>query len=153
MTVRLTKNFTLSEFTKSQTAERKGIANSPNEVSVMAMEELCHCVLEPIRSAFAKPIHINSGYRSAALCEAIGSKSTSQHCDGEAADIEIYGVSNYELAKYIEKNLNFDQLILECWDGIEPNSGWVHVSYVSENENRKDVLTYNKKDGYTKGIL
>tara|TARA_R110000796_G_scaffold240290_1_gene361294 strand:+ start:444 stop:902 length:459 start_codon:yes stop_codon:yes gene_type:complete len=149
----LTKNFSLKEFTKSQTAERKGISNSPNEVSVMAMEALCHCVLEPIRSAFAKPIHINSGYRSVALCEAIGSKPTSQHCDGEAADIEIYGVSNYELAKYIEKNLNFDQLILECWTTEDPNSGWVHVSYVNENANRKDVLTYNRKDGYTKGIL
>jgi zinc D-Ala-D-Ala carboxypeptidase len=152
MTVMLSKNFALIEFTKSQTAERKGIANTPNEASVMAMEELCHSVLEPIRSAFAKPININSGYRSAALCEAIGSKSTSQHCDGEAADIEIYGVSNYELAKYIEKNLNFDQLILECWNKADLNSGWVHVSYVGANVNRKDVLTYNKTDGYTKGI-
>jgi uncharacterized protein YcbK (DUF882 family) len=96
---------------------------------------------------------INSGYRSPALCEAIGSKSTSQHCDGEAADIEIYGVSNYDLAKYIENNLNFDQLILECWDGIEPNSGWVHVSYVNDIANRKDVLTYTRSGGYTKGIV
>jgi zinc D-Ala-D-Ala carboxypeptidase len=61
-------------------------------------------------------------------------------------------VSNHKLAKYIEKNLNFDQLILECWDGVDPNSGWVHVSYVGENVNRKDVLTYNKETGYTKGI-
>ena len=153
MTVRLTKNFTLNEFTKSQTAERKGISNNPNEIHVIAMEELCHCVLEPIRSAFAKPIIVNSGYRSAALCEAIGSKSTSQHCNGEAVDIEIHGVSNYDLAKYIENNLNFDQLILECWDGIIPNSGWVHVSYVGENTNRKDVLTYTRAGGYTKGII
>ena len=113
---------------------------------------LCHNVLERIRSAFGKPVNINSGYRSVALCEAIGSKPTSQHCDGEAADIEIYGVSNYDLAKYIEKNLNFDQLILECWDGVEPNSGWVHVSYVNDNANRKDVLTYTRAGGYTKGI-
>ena len=68
-------------------------------------------------------------------------------------DIEIHGVSNYDLAKYIENNLNFDQLILECWDGVEPNSGWVHVSYVGENSNRKDVLTYTKTNGYTKGII
>jgi zinc D-Ala-D-Ala carboxypeptidase len=61
-------------------------------------------------------------------------------------------VSNHKLAKYIEKNLNFDQLILECWDGVDPNSGWVHVSYVGENVNRKDVLTYSKETGYTKGI-
>ena len=148
----LSSHFTLREFTKSQTAERKGIINEPNEDQIEFMEQLCENVLEKIRSAFAKPININSGYRSVALCEAIGSKSTSQHCKGQAADIEIYGVSNYELAKYIEKNLNFDQLILECWDGVDPNSGWVHVSYVGENVNRKDVLTYNKEAGYTKGI-
>jgi len=151
--MKLSDNFSLIEFTKSQTAERKGIENNPNEIHVIAMESLCHHILERIRSAFGKPVMINSGYRSVALCEAIGSKSTSQHCDGEAADIEIYGVSNYDLAKYIEKNLNFDQLILECWDGIEPNSGWVHVSYVNDNANRKDVLTYTRAGGYTKGII
>ena len=151
--MKLSDNFSLTEFTKSQTAERKGIDNKPNGVHVIAMESLCYNVLERIRSAFAKPININSGYRSVALCEAIGSKSTSQHCDGEAADIEIYGVSNYDLAKYIENNLNFDQLILECWDGIDPNSGWVHVSYVNDVANRKDVLTYTKTNGYTKGII
>jgi len=151
--VKLSDNFSLTEFTKSQTAERKGIDNKPNGIHVIAMESLCHNILERVRSAFSKPININSGYRSVALCEAIGSKSTSQHCDGEAADIEIYGVSNYDLAKYIENNLNFDQLILECWDGIDPNSGWVHVSYVNENANRKDVLTYTRANGYTKGII
>jgi len=151
--MKLSDNFSLTEFTKLQTAERKGIVNKPNEIHVMAMESLCHNILERVRSAFAKPININSGYRSVALCEAIGSKSTSQHCDGEAADIEIYGVSNYDLAKYIENNLNFDQLILECWDGIDPNSGWVHVSYVNDVANRKDVLTYTRANGYTKGIL
>jgi len=150
--MKLSDNFSLIEFTKSQTAERKGIENNPNEIHTIAMVELCHNILEPIRSAFGKPVMINSGYRSVALCEAIGSKSTSQHCDGEAADIEIYGVSNYDLAKYIENNLNFDQLILECWDGVEPNSGWVHVSYVNDNANRKDVLTYTRAGGYTKGI-
>jgi len=150
--MKLSDNFSVIEFTKSQTAERKGIQNNPNEIHTIAMVELCLNVLERVRSAFGKPVTINSGYRSPALCEAIGSKSTSQHCDGEAADIEIYGVSNYDLAKYIEKNLNFDQLILECWDGVEPNSGWVHVSYVNENANRKDVLTYTRAGGYTKGI-
>ena len=151
--MKLSDNFLLTEFTKSQTAERKGIVNKPNELHVKAMESLWHNILERVRSAFGKPININSGYRSVALCEAIGSKSTSQHCDGEAADIEIYGVSNYDLAKYIENNLNFDQLILECWDGIDPNSGWVHVSYVNDVANRKDVLTYTRANGYTKGII
>ena len=151
--MKLSDNFSLIEFTKSQTAERKGIENNPNEIHTIAMVELCDNVLERIRSAFGKPVNINSGFRSVALCEAIGSKSTSQHCDGEAADIEIYGVSNYDLAKYIENNLNFDQLILECWDGKEPNSGWVHVSYVNDVANRKDVLTYTRQNGYTKGIV
>ncbi len=150
--MKLSDNFSLMEFTKSQTAERKGIENNPNEIHTIAMAELCLNVLERVRSAFGKPVMINSGYRSPALCEAIGSKPTSQHCDGEAADIEIFGVSNYDLAKYIEKNLNFDQLILECWDGVEPNSGWVHVSYVNDNANRKNVLTYTRADGYTTGI-
>ncbi len=151
--MKLSDNFSLIEFTKSQTAERKGIENTPNEIHTIAMEALCHNILERVRSAFAKPVMINSGYRSPALCEAIGSKSTSQHCNGEAADIEIFGVSNYDLAKYIENNLNFDQLILECWDGVEPNSGWVHVSYVDDTTNRKDVLTYTRAGGYTKGIV
>ena len=151
--MKLSDNFSLIEFTKSQTAERKGIENTPNEIHTIAMEALCHNILERVRSAFAKPVMINSGYRSPALCEAIGSKSTSQHCNGEAADIEIFGVSNYDLAKYIENNLNFDQLILECWDGVEPNSGWVHVSYVDDTTNRKDVLTYTRSGGYTKGIV
>ena len=148
----LSKHFTLREFTKSQTAERKGIINEPNEDQIEFMEQLCENVLEKIRSAFAKPININSGYRSVALCEAIGSKSTSQHCKGQAADIEIYGLSNQILAKHIEAFYDFDQLILECWDDSDPNSGWVHISYVSNAENRKDVLTYSKETGYTKGI-
>ena len=151
--MKLSDNFSLIEFTKSQTAERKGIENTPNEIQKIAMEALCENILEKVRSSFGKPVMINSGYRSPALCEAIGSKATSQHCKGEAADIEIYGVSNYDLAKYIENNLNFDQLILECWDGIEPNSGWVHVSYVDDTTNRKDVLTYTRAGGYTKGIV
>ena len=150
--MKLSNNFSLIEFTKSQTAERKGIDNTPTEIHILALEQLCHLVLEPIRYHFEKPVMINSGYRSPALCKAIGSKSTSQHCKGEAADIEIFGVSNYDLAKYIENNLNFDQLILECWDGIQPNSGWVHVSLV-EVDNRKDVLTYTRAGGYTKGII
>jgi|TARA_R110000822_G_scaffold291234_1_gene413230 zinc D-Ala-D-Ala carboxypeptidase len=148
----LSKHFTLREFTKSQTAERKGITNEPNEDQIEAMEALCEEILEPLRSTWDKAIHINSGFRSPELCEAIGSKSTSQHCKGQAADIEIYGLSNQILAKHIEAFYDFDQLILECWDDSDPNSGWVHISYVSNAENRKDVLTYSKETGYTKGI-
>ena len=132
--MRLSKNFTLAEFTKSQTAERKGIDNTPSDNHIESMELLCNEVLEPIRYHFDKPIMINSGYRSVDLCEAIGSKATSQHAKGEAADIEIPGVDNLDIAIFIMDNLDFDQLILECYTG-EPSSGWVHVSF-KDVENR-----------------
>ena len=150
--MKLSDNFSLTEFTKSQTAERKGIENSPNEIHIKAMESLCFNVLERVRSAFGKPIMINSGYRSPALCEAIGSKSTSQHAKGQAADIEIPGVDNLKLAQYIQDKMDFDQLILECYTG-DPSSGWVHVSYNNQGENRKDVLTYDRTNGYRKGLI
>jgi zinc D-Ala-D-Ala carboxypeptidase len=148
----LSNHFSLTEFTKSQTAERKGIDNTPTQDHIDRIKILCVSVLEPLRTEFNKPIMINSGYRSVDLCEAIGSKSTSQHAKGEAADIEIPGVDNAELAKYIQDNLNFDQLILECYTG-DPSSGWVHVSYVSLHTNRKDVLTYDRTNGYRKGLI
>ena len=150
--MKLSKHFSLTEFTKSQTAERKGIDNTPTQDHIERMKILCVSVLEPIRTEFDKPIMINSGYRSPDLCEAIGSKPTSQHAKGEAADIEIPGVDNAELAKYIQDNLNFDQLILECYTG-DPSSGWVHVSYVGLHANRKDVLTYDRTNGYRKGLI
>ena len=93
---------------------------------------------------------INSGYRSAALCRAIGSKSTSQHCKGQAADIEIPGVSNAELAQYIANEMDFDQLILECYTG--GNSGWIHCSHTWE-DNRGQTLTYDRTNGYRDGLL
>ena len=150
---RLSPHFTLTEFTKSQTAERKGIDNMPNDKHVVAMIALCENVLEPIRVHFDKPIMVNSGYRSAALCRAIGSKSSSQHCKGEAADIEIPGVSNAELALFIHDSLDFDQLILECYDRAKgSNSGWVHVSY-NAHVNRKETLTYDRVNGYRRGLI
>ena len=150
--MKLSKHFSLTEFTKSQTAERKGIDNTPNEEHIEKMKALCESVLESIRYHFEKPIMINSGYRSVALCEAIGSKSTSQHAKGEAGDIEIPGIDNFVLAKFIQDSLNFDQFILECYTG-EPSSGWVHVSYVNSETNRKDVLTYDRTNGYRKGLI
>jgi len=150
--MKLSNHFSLAEFTKSQTAERKGIDNTPTQDHIERMKILCVSVLEPLRTEFDKPIMINSGYRSPDLCEAIGSKSTSQHAKGEAADIEIPGVDNAELATYIQDNLNFDQLILECYTG-DPSSGWVHVSYVGLHTNRKDVLTYDRTNGYRKGLI
>ena len=150
--MKLSKHFSLTEFTKSQTAERIGIDNTPNEEHIEKMKALCESVLESVRYQFDKPIMINSGYRSVALCEAIGSNANSQHAIGEAADIEIPGVDNSVLAKWIQDNANFDQLILECYTG-EPSSGWVHVSFVGIDSNRKDVLTYDRKNGYRKGLI
>ena len=140
--MQLSKHFKLEEFTKSMTATRKGIDNTPGAGEIKNLENLCYEILEPLRAKFDKPITITSGYRSPELCEAIGSKATSQHTKGEAADFEIAGVSNLQVALWIQNNTDFDQLILEFWKEGEPNSGWVHCSFV-EGSNRKQVLTYS----------
>lgn len=143
--MKLSENFSLQELLKSQTALRKGIDNKPTDPSVITnLQVLCEKVLQPVRTHFAKPVVINSGYRSPKLNKAIGGSNKSQHTKGEAADIEIPGLSNKELAEYIEDNLPFDQLILEFYNGVDPNSGWVHVSYVNDSDNRKQTLTINK---------
>ena len=148
--MKLSGHFSLAELTKSQTAVRKGIDNKPTLDHIENLTELCTHILEPTRRNFGKPIVITSGYRSEALCEAIGSKTTSQHAKGEAADFEMFGVDNKELAKYIKNNLVFDQLILEFYNPDDPSSGWVHCSY-SKEENRKQSLLYNGKD-YTEWL-
>ena len=140
--MRLSQNFTLAEMIKSQTAERKAINNNPNEDNIENLQRLCEHILQPVRDHFGKVVSVSSGFRSPELCVAIGSSTTSQHASGQAADFEIYGVSNKELADYIADNLDFDQLILEFWKEGEPNSGWVHCSY-KEGSNRKQVLTYS----------
>ena len=147
--MKLTENFSLLELTKSQTAERKGIDNTPGPEHQENLKSLCVNVLQPIRDYFSKVVTISSGYRSPELCTAIGSKITSQHARGEAADFEIFGVSNKELADYINENLDYDQLILEYWKKEDPNSGWVHCSYTNGN-NRKQYLRAYKEDGKTK---
>ena len=143
--MQLSGHFSLSELTKSQTAERKGINNKPTLEHIENLTELCTHILEPTRRNFSKPIVITSGYRSEELCEAIGSKTTSQHAKGEAADFEMFGLDNKSLAKYIKNNLIFDQLILEFYKNDDPSSGWVHCSY-SKEENRKEALFYNGKE-------
>ena len=147
--MRLTQNFSLKELTSSQTAERKGIDNTPSTEHQDNLKSLCTHVLQPIRDHFSQVVSVSSGYRSQELCLAIGSKITSQHAKGEAADFEIFGVSNKELADYINEHLDYDQLILEYWKESDPNSGWVHCSY-SENNNRKQYLKAFKIDGSTK---
>lgn len=145
--MRLSKNFTLSEFTKSQTALRQGIDNTPEGEHLEAAKELFANVVQPVRDNFGVTV-INSGYRGPKLNEAVGGSSRSQHCKGEAVDIECPGTSNYEVAKWIEDNLDFDQLILEFYTPGIPDSGWVHVSYKTE-DNRKSILTAMKEEGKT----
>ena len=149
--MKLSGHFSLAELTKSQTATRKGIDNQPTLDHIENLTELCTHVLEPTRRNFGKPMVISSGYRSEELCEAIGSSKNSQHAKGEAADFEMFGVDNKELAKYIKNNLVFDQLILEFYNPDDPSSGWVHCSY-SKEENRKQSLLYNGKD-YTEWLI
>ena len=147
--MKLSKNFTLSELTKSQTAVRKNIKNEPSTAHVENLIHLAETVLQPVRDHFGKPVAISSGYRSPALCEAIGSSAKSQHAKGEAADFEIPGVDNMQLAMWISKNTKFDQLILEFYEPGDPNSGWVHCSAVKEGS-RAQVLKATKVEGKTK---
>ena len=143
--MQLSKHFKLEEFTKSMTATRKGINNTPGAGEIKNLENLCYEILEPLRAKFDKPITITSGYRSPQLSEAIGSKSTSQHCKGMASDIEIFGIPNIQTAYWIQANCDFDQLILEFYNPDDPAGGWVHVSYNEKGSNRKQVLTYDGK--------
>ena len=139
--MQLSKNFSLAEMTKSQTAIRAGLANNPSEGEVENLRLLCERVLQPIRDHFNHTVTISSGYRNAILSRKIGSSEKSQHCQGEAADFEIFGTPNNEVSDWIKENLMFDQLILEYWEPGQPNSGWVHVSYKKEiNSNRKEYL-------------
>ena len=147
--MKLTANFSLNELTKSQTAERKGIDNTPSGDHQDNLKKLCENVLQPVRDHFEQVVSVSSGYRSPELCTAIGSKTTSQHARGEAADFEIFGVSNKVLADWIHYNTNYDQLFLEYWKESDPNSGWVHCSY-SESNNRRQYLRAYKENGKTK---
>ena len=151
--MRLSANFTLAEFTKSQTATRKGLDNTPGEEHLANAKELFANVVQPVRENFGVTV-INSGYRGPALNEAVGGSSKSQHCKGEAVDIECLKATTEEVSRYIHDNLDFDQLILEFYTPGDPNSGWTHVSYKKQN-NRKSVLTASKINGktvYTKGL-
>ena len=144
--MQLSKHFKLEEFEKSMTATRKGIENKAGSGEIKNLTDLCYGVLEPVRAKFEKPIIVTSGYRSPELCEAIGSKKTSQHTRGEAVDFELPNISNLQVALWIENNCDYDQLILEFWKEDEgANSGWVHCSY-KEGSNRKQVLTFDGKE-------
>jgi hypothetical protein len=144
----LTKNFTLAEMTKSETALRHDMDNTPGEQEIAALKLLAEKVLQPIRDHYGKGVKVNSGFRHPEVNAKVGGSKTSDHCRGQAADIEIPGVANADLAQWIADNLEFRQLILEFYTPGIPDSGWVHVSYVAE-DNKKQVMTATKKDGKT----
>ena len=146
--MQLSNNFTLAELTKSQTATRKGIHNKPETDAVENLIHLAETILQPMREHFGKPVMISSGYRSPELCEAIGSSAKSQHAKGEAADFEIHGVDNKELATWISINCDFDQLILEFYIDGDANSGWVHCSSKMESS-RRQMLKAERIEGRT----
>lgn len=144
----LTANFTLNELTQSETALRKGLNNAPTQDVISALQLLAINVLQPVREHYNKGVKVNSGYRSPEVNASVGGSKTSDHCKGQAADIEIPGVANAELAQYIKDELQFTQLILEFYTQGVPDSGWVHVSYDPANL-KKQTLTAVKQDGKT----
>ena len=144
----LTKNFTLSELTKSETALRHDMDNSPDQTAISNLQALAVHVLQPVRDHFDRGVKVNSGFRHPDVNAKVGGSKTSDHCKGMAADIEIPGVPNAELAEWIRSNLLFTQVILEFYTQGVPDSGWVHVSYDPANL-KKQALTAVKQDGKT----
>ena len=151
----LTTNFSLHELTKSEVALRLNIDNTPGEAEIDALRLLAEKVLQPVRDHYGVGVKVNSGYRSPETNQAAGGSKTSDHCLGRAADIEIPGIPNAELAHWIMYNLEYTQLILEFYTPGIPDSGWVHVSY-DPNNLKKQELTAMKVEGktqYVPGLL
>lgn len=144
----LSANFTLKELTRSDTADRLDIDNTPNEDQIESLRLLCENILQPVRDHFGKPVKITSGFRCAALNQAAGGSSNSDHCRGQACDFEIDGVPNPELAQWIADNLQYTQLILEFYTQGQPNSGWVHASF-NPDSLKCQSLTATKVAGKT----
>lgn len=145
---RLSANFTLSEMVKSETAERRGLNNTPGAAEVANLRLLAEKVLQPVREHYKRGVKVNSGFRHPDVNAAVGGSRTSDHTKGMAADIEIPGVANADLAEWIEKNLKFTQLILEFYTPGVPDSGWVHVSYDPANL-KCQVMTAMRENGKT----
>ena len=148
--MQLSKYFTLAELTPSGTAKRLGIKNDPTPAHLECLKGLSVNILDKVREHFGKPIWVSSGYRSKALNEVTpGSSATSQHCTGEAADLDQdgrgTGVTNKMVFDYIKDHLTFDQLIYEY--GTDANPDWVHVSWESTGKQRKQVLRCTRVKG------
>jgi len=149
--MKLSNHLDLSKVTRSESAKRNGISNMPTAEHIENFKLLAEKVFEPIREHFKVPIHISSGYRSKELNAKIGGSATSQHCSGEAIDIDMdgskHGVTNKMVFDYIKDNLEFDQLIYEF--GTDKNPDWTHVSYESSGKQRKQILKAVKQNGKT----
>lgn len=146
--MKLSKHFSLKEMTKSGTAARLGLDNTPNEEQIENLKALCENILEPLRDYYeSRPIMVSSGFRSEKLSEAIGSSSRSAHCQGMAVDFEIPGFDNKQVAAHIKNNFDFDQLISEYYEEGVADSGWIHVAYKRDGSNRKQSLIKDK-EGY-----
>jgi len=149
--MKISDHITYAEAIHSQTAKRKGIDNTPNPNQIEAMKVLAEKVFEPLREWVGGPIKVNSFFRSPELNTAIGGSKTSQHCKGQAIDIDdVYGYkTNSDMDYWVKENLNFDQMIWEFGTDTQPN--WIHISYVSEDNNRNRCLKAYKDDmGRTK---
>lgn len=151
--MKLSKNFSVAELSKSETAARRGLDNTPSMAVIDNLQALVDNVLQPIRDKFG-PVVVTSGYRSPEVNKSVGGSATSDHCKGFAADFEVLGMDNKVLAEWVRDNLKFTQLILEFYRKGVPDSGWVHVSYDPKNL-KNEVLTAVKianRTGYQKGI-
>ena len=143
--MQLSDHFTLSELTKSSTAERLGIANEPGSTEVENLIMVCDQILEPVRNHYGIAFAPNSGFRCLELNRAIGSSDKSQHVTGQAVDFEVPGIDNKDVALWVVDNCQFDQLILEFYKEGEPSSGWVHCSYTIDGDNRKSSRVFDGK--------
>jgi zinc D-Ala-D-Ala carboxypeptidase len=153
--MQLTNNFSLAEMVKSDTALRHDMDNTPGEAEIANLKTLCEKVLQPVRDKFQTGVKVNSGFRHPEVNAKVGGSKTSDHCKGQAADIEIPGIANADLAVWIMENLDYTQLILEFYTPGVPDSGWVHVSYDPANL-KKENLTATKQGGktvYLKGLV
>lgn len=146
--MKLSENFSLAEMVKSDTALRLDMENTPGDEEIANMQALAENVLQKVRDHYGKGVKVNSGFRHPDVNAKVGGSKTSDHCKGMAADIEIPGVANADLAEWIVENCEFRQVILEFYTPGIPDSGWVHVSY-NPDDNKKQVLTAMKENGKT----
>jgi len=147
--MQISKHLSLAEVIRSESAKRHGVSNMPTPQHIENLKKLAEKVFEPIREHFKRPIHVSSGYRSQSLNAIVGGSLSSQHCQGEALDLDMDGteITNKQVFDFIKNQLDFDQLIWEF--GTKQNPDWVHVSYESKGKQRKQILRASKSGGKT----